>query len=316
MRIEFTVDVFVDPSALPDLLGLLRCVAEGRHDWEADQGVAEAARRYLREHSPRLAATYAELGRKGVVAAAWRGGVDRTKRIMIRATNLGEHAADLVRPAVLVVENHESDGAFVRAVARIFRAGKLSSALDRRWLEVRHGGGETVAAVAEAAAEGFRRLTRVAVVLDSDRMFPGQRTAAEDKAGRLTKSGIATHVLELREAENYVPNRVLASLGKAASASRKVRLLRRLTPAQRGHFDMKQGFGPADRPPVIRPEQQALFTGLDHQVLNGLREGFGRYLLQRMEAMSQTLREEDFAGLGPEVPGELRRMLDSVTNVI
>jgi hypothetical protein len=314
VRIELAAEVFVDAAALPHVLNLLKCVAEGRHDWEADPSVADTAHDYLQEHCPRLATTFAMLGRKGLVAAAWRGAADSTIRVEINAADLVDLAADLSRPAVLVVENHVSDGSFVRAVARAFRADRIHHALRERWLEIDHGGGETLVGVAEEAAYGFRRLTRVAVVLDSDRMTPSRRTRAHDKADRLAKSGIVVHVLELREAENYVPNRVLAATGKGAI--RRLQLLRHLTPAQRGHFDMKEGFGPANGPPVVRPEQLALYADVDQRVLNGLRGGLGRDLLQQMETMSESLHERDFASLGTDVPDELRRMLDSLTSVI
>lgn len=272
MRLELSADVFADAEALPDLLRLLRCVAEGRHDWEADPVVQEAAARYFAHHLPRLAGTYATLGRKGAVAAVWRGVSERTTVVRVCAADLDDHVEDLARPAVVVVENHQSDGSFLRVIARVFRAHRLESALERGWLQIDHGGGDTLASVAEAAAVRFRLRTRVAAMLDSDRWLPGQRTPAHDKADRLSRIGIVVHVLELREAENYVPNRVLQTVGRPGAASRKLDLLKQLTSEQRGHFNMKEGFGPDNRPPAIRPEQRTLYAGVSQRVLNGLRE--------------------------------------------
>lgn len=131
MRVNLAVEVFAEAEALPDLLNLLRCFAEGRHDWVADPVVIAAAERYLAGHAPQLASTYIELGRKGTVAASWSG----TMR-----------------------------------------------ALSQGWLEIEHGGGGSLAKVAESAMRRYRRLVRVAALLDSDRMVPGQRTNAYEKA--------------------------------------------------------------------------------------------------------------------------------------
>lgn len=73
MRIKLSLDVFRAASSLQPILTLLGCIAEGRHDWEADPAASDAAARYLAYHAPRLAATYTSIGQKGAVAAVWRG---------------------------------------------------------------------------------------------------------------------------------------------------------------------------------------------------------------------------------------------------
>lgn len=139
---------------------------------------------------------------------------------------------------------------------------------------------------------------------------------AHDKAERLGKSGATVHVPEWREAENYVPTKALMQGGNYRAAARKVRLLQQLTPDQRGHFDMKKGFGPPDQPPVIHQAQVSLYRNISLEARTGLRGGFGNRLLQHLYEIADSLGEKDFAALGSEAPRELRRMLQSVSSVI
>jgi hypothetical protein len=215
---------------------------------------------------------------------------------------------------VLVVEDQETDGCFVRALAEIFRADRLRRALSKDWLLIVHGGGSgSLARVAREAARRFHRSIRVSALYDSDRLVPGTHTGCHTKANALAADAIVVHVLELREAENYVPNKVLASCGKPSHAARKLGLLKRLTPQQRGHFAMKKGFGPAC---VVPPEQAELFADLDSEILIGLRDGFGNDLLHRLSAMSSQLTERDFAAQGIDVDAEIRRFLGKIATVI
>ncbi|HET8681919.1 MAG TPA: hypothetical protein VFM54_08605 [Micromonosporaceae bacterium] len=274
-----------------------------------------AAERYLAEHAPRLAPTYVELGRKGTVAAAWSGATG-ARTVRVGAGDLADHACDLCRPALLIVEDQDSDGCFIRSLARVLRADQVLRALVQGWLEIQHGGGGSLTKVAKSAVGRYRRQVRVAVLLDSDRLVPGQHTRSHMKADELRTLGVLVHVLELREAENYVPNRVLRAIGRPHEASRKLGLVKRLTPQQRGHFDMKTGFGPPGGPPVVPSEQAALFGDLEEDVRLGLRGGFGKDLLRRMEDAGGHLTEQDVAGLGADVLVELRALLVTIASVI
>jgi hypothetical protein len=96
-------------------------------------------------------------------------------------------------------------------------------------------------------------LIRIAVLIDSDRLVPPERLPNHDMADLLRADGVEVHVLALREAENYVPNRILASCGNPSTASITLTRLGNLHPDQRGHYDMKKGYGrgssPAPTPP-------------------------------------------------------------------
>ena len=153
-------------------------------------------------------------------------------------------------------------------------------------------------------------------LLDSDRLIPRQRTGSHDKEDKLTGLDVAVHVLDRREAENYVPHRVLAQIGRRAVASRRLELFKRLTQDQREHFDMKHGFRKAGAPPAVLPAQRDLFDALDHDVRLGLHDGFGQDLLQRMHDDRESLTERDFAQLGDNVVGELRALLATIAGKI
>jgi len=314
VRVRLAPEAFVDAESLTDLLILLRCFSEGRHDWIADTGTIEVVKRYFATHAPTIADTCVSIAQKGTVAATWRGAVAAERTLTIRCADLVDCTQDLCAPAVLVVEDAESDGAFVRSVLTALAAARLQRALSSGWLQIEHGGGERTAKVAASTRSRFRKTARVLVLLDSDRLLPDQRTAVHVKADDLVKQGIVVHVLERREAENYTPYRVLAAIGRRPAATQKVAMLRRMSPAQRGFFDMKNGFGPTSGPPVVSPEQSALYQGVPHYVLSGLRGGFGKDILRRME--NHTLSEHDFASLGEGVLVELKRLLTALNALV
>ena len=178
-----------------------------------------------------------------------------------------------------------------------------------------------VVQVATAAAGRFHLLTRVVALLDSDRLVPHGPAPGDRKRQRLDAVGkILVHVLALREAENYVPNRVLSRVPRQQSKVVSARLdcLKQLTPHQRGHFDMKHGFGDALDGDGVTGDQRHLYQGADPRVLRALREGFGRDLLGRLETISRegALDERDFAAIGPGVVAELRGLLKLLDSVI
>lgn len=315
MRIRLAIAVFTDGQTLADLFRIYQCLASGRHHWTATPDELVAADGYLAKHAPHWRGTFTELGLKGTVSAAWTAR-DRVWALHIGPHDLAEHADDLSRPAVLVVENEHSDGSFVRTVAAVLGSERLNEALRRGWLEIEHGGGETVPMVAQSKAKVFRRVPRVAALMDSDRMIPGQRTDKHKKAERLREAGIVTHVLELREAENYVPTRILRAVSRRPADFQRVGLFLRMTPAQRGYFDMKKGFGPPNGPPRISARQRSLYAGLDPAVLLGLRGGFGDNLLAGMSYHGGQLTQHDFEQLGDDVLDDLCSLLTKITDII
>lgn len=322
MRVELTADIFAEPADPADrydphdLHALLRCFHDDRHEWVTSVEVVEAVRAYLPSRLPELADTYASIAEDAMVKAyAWTGTSQRQDVVRVGRADLADHTADLCRPAVVVVENSGSDAGFLTTVAHAFRHDRILTALARSWLEIHSAGGSgEVPRVAREHAARYRRLVRVVAVFDSDSLIPGQRTGNHDSADQLATANVAVHVLVRREAENYVPHRVLARIGRQREASRKLTLLKRLTPQQRAHIDMKYGFGKAK--PAEVATQQELFGSLDPVVRRALYDGFGKNLLERFAEHREQLTEDDFTALGDEVVAELRRLLDLIASRI
>jgi hypothetical protein len=142
-------------------------------------------------------------------------------------------------------------------------------------------------------------------------MAPGVIGKGDEVAKLLKEQGVNVHVLHLREAENYVPNRVLATLGKRRETSRRLDALKRLTPDQRGHFDMKHGFRAG-----IPDAQATLYADLPVDVMTRLSSGFGERVLEALAAQADALDETDFEGVGPGVAEELRSILAMLREIV
>ncbi|MFG2622315.1 hypothetical protein ACGFXC_32315 [Streptomyces sp. NPDC048507] len=315
MRIELSPAVFASPDSLIDILTILREVYEGRHDWQVSPESAQAGISYLRRHAKEFADLFAEFSHKSLVEAAWRG--PRAGSVVeVEPDRLREYARDLCRPAQLVVEDEESDGNFLRAVFVAFSASRLLLALEKDWLEIRHGGGGSLAKVAADAATKFTTTVRVAALLDSDRLIPGQRTGSHVKADHLQGLGVRVHVLTLREAENYAPTRILAIVGQRAETYRRIGHLKKLSPEQRGHYDMKSGFRSAGGKGSVPAAQEVLYRDVGEATVRGLGEGFGKGILKAMREHAGSLTVEDFDKIGPGVADELEMLMKVILEVI
>lgn len=312
MLVEIAPEVFIGDGSLVPIIKMIGCFTDGRHDWSADPDALAAAERYFETYTPMTSSAYLDLGRKGLVAASWRQ-PGTTALVRITLNDLADAAEDLCRPAVLIVEDLRSDGCFVRSIATVFRADHLLKALSSGWLVIGHGAGERLAMVAEEERRRFRCKVRVVALLDSDRLRPLERTKAHQKADYLQTLSVLVHVLELREAENYVPNRVLST---TKDARRKLQYVKRLSLTQRGHYDMKNGFRQKNGTFAIHGEQRELFDGLDDEIVQALGNGFGQDLLATLERQCGSLTEEDFSKLGPEVADELRKLLSMISGVV
>ena len=314
MRVRLASEVFGNARSLRPILNVLECFTTGRHDWVADARVLYAARVFFERVAANLADIIAQLGEKAAVDMAWTAG--ETHVVDIGIDDLPDAVEDLCQPAVLVLEDLENDGNFVKALAHVFEDSRTLEAVDKGWIEIRHAGGDRLEVVARAERATFRRIIRIAALLDSDRWTPGSKTSNHDKADRLQDLGITVHVLRLREAENYVPNRILSGIGKPTDASAKLESLKRLNADQRGYYDMKHGFGPKSEPPKVRAEQAGLFAGVNVSDLIRLREGFGRKVLLAFYENRKRLKPADFSGIGAEVEQELRGFLAKVNRII
>jgi hypothetical protein len=320
MRVELSADVLSD-DGLELIATLIRYFSEDRHDWVVGVRQLPALEAYFTEQAPKRAGVWTHLASKSVVSQAWTAGPPRRGTVTVTRESLADHVEDLGSAARCVVENSEGDRAFVLAIAHALGVEKVIIAKERGWLKFVQGGGSgEVPKVARREREDFRRTTRVVFLFDSDRMTPEETSKHEANANELREDGIDGHILRLREAENYVPNRVLAAAPVSEprrTLHERIDHLKTLTPEQRGHYDMKKGFSKGERL-QIPAAQHDLYRSLPEHTQVGLRLGFGDGLTQILlrEAEAGNLDESDFDALGPGVRDELHAILDLLHQIL
>lgn len=315
MLVTIRATAFELPQSAGYLLNLFNWFADGRHTWAPDDESIEAARKYFELHAPFFAGTSTELAHKTLVAAAWSSTEQRPAAV-IENGNLEDTVSDLGQPAVIVVEDLLNDGRFIQAMAQVFGYSDILDALAKNWVVLRHSGGERLELVASAERQLYKLHVRVFALLDSDRWQPGQHTKSHVKAERLIGEGVTVHVLELREAENYAPNKVLATCGIRRESSKKLAALKSLSRDQRGYYDMKHGFGHTEMPPKIRPEQSVLYQNVPEVQIRKLRGGFGTSILKQLETISAHLTLNDFEHPSIKVSDEIHEMLSKIRSII
>ena len=179
-------------------------------------------------------------------------------------------------PLAILVENHFSDGAFLKRVAT-----ELDKPLHKycrvRGEPVRIDGlggkGQMVVEV-ERRTQGKRYRPRLVAIIDSDRKGPTDEASNEARALRrkCENLGIPCWVLAKREAENYLPGILLAEWqGAGEDRARRVDAWRRLSDDQKNFIDMKNGLSTA--PSEI---EDALFDDLSPGDRTILSDGFGQ----------------------------------------
>ena len=227
----------------------------------------------------------------------------------------------LGRPVYLVIEDTESDGAFVKGLIRAYGRSALDCALDKDWLELRRGGGSKVRAELEQLlAKNIPGPRRIAALIDSDRLFPGQALARakEDIISWCQDRRITIHVLHKREIENYIPVDGLSEPSEVPAervphtrhAARR-RAYLSLTQEQRDHYDMKRGFKRGQHGEAAIPaEQNKLFESVSQARLSNLCGGFGDNVWKRFEQCEY--QPSDFEIICTTCPDELPGFLDKI----
>ncbi|WP_026411587.1 hypothetical protein [Actinomadura oligospora] len=315
MRVELTAAVLEMTEPADEISTLLGHFNKGRHSWVIAPQLAKAADSLIeRNMAPPRVPAYQQLARKAATQQhAYRTSA-APRPVRISPDDLKEHVDDLDRPAVLVVENDGSDRCFVNAIARICGGADILDAIDKRWLQLGHGGGGDVYRRSQEEHDSFRRVKRAAALLDSDRWAPGTPEKNAHRIAELRALGLRIHVLTLREAENYVPNRVLHAVRPIRHSSARLDHLKKLDHDQRGHFDMKHGF---KKTKGVPEQQRHLFADADPRTIAGLEDGFGSGLMTALESMAHRLTEADLArDVGEAVPGELRGLLAMLREIL
>lgn len=281
MNIRVTSSVLNDPRwhSLLDVVADVLQQPGSRHAFDASQYHSVAASTWLSEGGGARAAT-AELIRSAAKAVSRDTASDavtiliddmasssgeRTNQNVIRIHPLGALVI-LMQPLHLIVEDQNSDGAFVLWMARLLGRDSIIQSYRAGRLVFRHAGGKgQIAKSAEALTFGVWPRTnqpvlslqlRAVALLDSDARFPGDAPNAATSA-QVAPHVAFVHVLAGRYIESYVPRRYarlrLDRDGLAAAADAYYRM----SEAQRNYFPIRTGF--MDRSNPAQPQSHATF---------------------------------------------------------
>ncbi len=257
MRVELESSLFEDVTAFRGLDRLFGFFEDERHQWDGspDDSVFESS--WLTEQS-RATVAIKEWLQKLVMHDAWAdphhlkltvapgaGQLDRVQKTV----GLSQAHPVLECPAYIMVENEISDGRFLTAILRAYGAwDKLEQQFARGWIDWKHAGGtgqmsELVERILQDAAVLPQRIL---VVRDGDRTPTGIERSQETEIQRLneacTRTGVRLHVLHKRDAENYLPARLLPP--RKVTQCMEDGLSYKLLPQDaRDVFDMKKVFG-------------------------------------------------------------------------
>lgn len=284
MRISIDISAANDRDAHGWLDRILHRIEDGWHVWDVDDApdaVAIGATTWI-----------SDPGRQGnrlrdlLVAStrhdAWAPAL-HTRRVRVTAHPNSpdelapEQACRLAdEPLVILVENRDSDGAFIKRVVT-----ELDQSLRGLWRRqgrpIRFdsvGGGGQMAREVERQAGEVPYRPRLVAVIDSDRKGPGESESGDARRLREVchRYGLPCWVLAKREADNYLPRVLLGQRPKAGRNDEElIEAWERLSDDQKDFFDMKNGLPEA--PSAIEEELFDDLPDADREILD---EGFGR----------------------------------------
>ena len=286
MRIEIDVSAANDPDAHGRLDRILHTIEDRWHVWdtgrEPDIKALEEST-WVRDQG-RQGKKLREMLVKSIGREAWAlRPHGRRVRVTLQPDGEGELSPeDATRlaeePMIVLVENRNSDGAFLARV--MIELDKPLHKYSKDWVKdegpVRFdsmGGKGEMSKEVERRTRGRRYRPRLVAIIDSDRKGPNE--SASDDARKLqrtcAKEKVPCWVHAKREAENYLPRVLLAERPDAGpDHARRVEAWDRLTDDQKNFFDMKHGI---PREPTAAEEE--LFDGLSRADREVLSNGFG-----------------------------------------
>ena len=291
MRIEIDVSATNEPDAHGRLDRILHKIEDGWHVWDtAREPDIEAIRASTWVRDPgRQGKRVREMLERSIRREAW-GSAPHGRRVRVTMHPDGqgelinpEDAARLSEePLVILVENRNSDGAFLERV--MAELDKPLHKYSKDWKTengpVRFdsvGGKGEMSIEVERRTRGRPYRPRLVAIIDSDRKGPNDEASRD--AGKLQRTcekegvdgPVPCWVHAKREAENYLPRVLLAERPDAgADHARRVEAWDRLTDDQKNFFDMKRGI---PREPTATEKE--LFDGLPRVDREVLSNGFG-----------------------------------------
>lgn len=177
----------------------------------------------------------------------------------------------MIEPLSVLVEDRDSDVAFLKAVVTDAYSAEWTSLLDSRSASFIHGGGSGLKSALEARLTEPVSRFRTFVVFDSDGLRPGTVSpTARELSETCVNAQIPYCCLARREIENYLPLQAIARWAERKKRRKRRRVLaefKKLSREQRDHFDMKKG--------LAGPNCARLYEEVDNRVSRRLRAGFG-----------------------------------------
>ena len=322
MRVVINDAVFQSAPDFATLDRLIDHFISGRHLWEIDDVDMILSSSWLTGND-RVTKRNVETLEKCFVANAQQPST-RMHRIAI-AVNLTTTASNqlstadalssLATPVVVIVENEESDGAFLAAIVRAFRRDAVEYAIHERWIELDHAGGY---GEIEKRIERYKsRITgpqRVLVLTDSDRLFPGHQSQTYKKIVQVcTDHGVACGILEKRSIENYLPVGALQRSGRRE----QYKAYLHLSSSQKDHYRVKSGFSRDKNGACVVPsEQTALFAHVPAKILEDLCGGFGDETWRLFKSAGDVITKDTMELTCQSNPCELPDLLDQIEELI
>jgi len=325
MRVEFSSEVLSDPKWYDYLDRIVYFFDEERHIWHSeDPDDVTNSDWFSAEDDSRSARRIRELFEKSVVQEEYQRaeGLRHSICIVVSGNTLDETGTMLApndayralnRPGYVVVEDAESDSAFVNAMVQAHGRDPIDEAIEKGWLQFEHMGGcgqlERTLKRIRSEPNGSPGPMRTVVVVDSDRLFPGQETENSRRVDRLcSEFGAVGWVLQKREAENYLPIPVLNNAGSLQI----LRAFGRLSQLQKDFFDMKHGFPNEGIP----PEQNVLYQGVSNVDIERLKRGFGTDCWRLFHRHTNLFTADEINKICPDDSEEISRILDSLESLI
>ncbi len=280
MIIEIGVDAASDPDAHQWLDRLVGRIEDCWHVWQIDAPEELGQTAWLRDDG-RAGARAGDLIRAAVHRSAYPFDPHtRQVRVTINPVDVDdatpEEAFRLAdERLVVLVENRQSDGAFLRRVV-----AELDRTLNKYWsltpspirIDDRGGKGQMPDEVLRCCENANSR-PRMVVVVDSDRLGPNEQASGEARRleAMCAEYQVPCWVLAKREAENYLPQPLLDARPNAGSDhALRALVWANLNDDQKDYYDMKDGLpGGNDGP------QAQLFEGLSRDDTRALSNGFG-----------------------------------------
>ncbi len=332
MKVRFADDVLDMPDAWKELdMIVYDHFAKKRHEWDIpNPNVVQKSRWFVENAQSHWTKTNRDILRKSVEKSIYRVSNGHSLRLTVSAvavppmTLQPADAKDVLDlPVHVVVENAESDRAFLDALIQAFSRTILRTSLNKGWCVVVSAGGcgEIVKRVKELVKKVQIGPRRILVFADSDRLIPDSFTTTPTKTAPMRvleechkEYHVEVILLQKREIENYLPLEALE--GCAPEKKHVLKAFTKLNRAQRDHYDMKNGFSDKDGNFVILTEQEAFYESVDQSILRDLHTGFGDKVWKLFEETDDIINKTTLCATCPDDPGEFERILDTIESLL